>query len=67
MTMFTELEYLPEGLLDLEATQLHQLLDSPVLIHLQGRNTNPLFVSVLIHGNETVGWDALRRLLPTTT
>ena len=64
MKLFNELEYIPEGLLSCEATRLYKLLEKPTLIHLQGRNTDPLFVSVLMHGNETVGWEAIRRLLP---
>ncbi len=62
--MLAELDYLPDGLLDKEAGQLHAVLGGPTLIHLQGREKQPLFVSVLIHGNETVGWEAIRQLLP---
>ena len=54
---------MPAGLLELQATQLHEALQGPTLIHLQGRNPQPLFVTVLQHGNETSGWDAVRRLL----
>lgn len=54
---------LPEGLLDCEAAQLHQHLSGPTLIHLPGRREQPLFVSVLLHGNETTGWEAIRSLL----
>jgi hypothetical protein len=57
------LDHLPEGLLQLPATELHTALDGPTLIHLPGRIPRPLFVSVLQHGNETSGWDAVRRLL----
>ena len=64
MTMLTELDYLPEGLLDCEASQLSRFLSGPTLIHLPGRQERPLFVSVLMHGNETVGWEAVRQLLP---
>lgn len=59
----TELDYLPDGLLERPASALHQQLDGPTLIHLAGRNKRPLFVSVLQHGNEVTGWEALRRLL----
>lgn len=62
--MLSELDYLPDGLLEKDAEQLHAVLGGPTLIHLQGREKQPLFVSVLIHGNETVGWEALRQLLP---
>jgi len=61
--MLHELDCLPRGLLSLDATELVYHLDGPALIHLPGRQTAPLFVSVLMHGNETVGWEAIRRLL----
>lgn len=64
MKLFNELDYLPEGLLDCETTGLYAFLQKPTLIHLQGRHKDPLFVSVVMHGNETVGWEAMRRLLP---
>ncbi|MCW8917816.1 MAG: M14 family metallopeptidase [Gammaproteobacteria bacterium] len=61
--MLRELTAIPEGLLALPATALHQRLDGPTLIHLPGRNPEPLFVSVLLHGNEDSGWEAMRELL----
>lgn len=54
---------LPDGLLDCDAGQLHTLLAGPTLIHLPGRREQPLFVSVLLHGNEDTGWEAIRSLL----
>jgi len=57
------LDHLPDELLSLPATELHRHLDGPTLIHLPGRLPQPLFVSVLQHGNETSGWEAVRRLL----
>jgi succinylglutamate desuccinylase len=57
------LDHLPDGLLDLPATRLHERLDGPTLIHLPGRRPRPLFVCVLQHGNEISGWEAVRRLL----
>ncbi|MGB5292978.1 MAG: M14 family metallopeptidase [Lysobacterales bacterium] len=59
----TELDHMPAGLLELPATELHRVLDGPTLIHLAGQNPQPLFVTVIQHGNETTGWDAIRRLL----
>jgi succinylglutamate desuccinylase len=58
-----ELDHLPAGLLELPASGLHRALDGPALIHLEGRNPQPLFVTVLQHGNEVTGWEAVRRLL----
>ena len=54
---------IPDGLLDLESNQLWQLLPRPTLIHLQGSRQPALFVSILLHGNETTSWLALRELL----
>ena len=56
-------EEIPAGLLACEATDLHRILPGPSLIHLQGERTEPLFVSVLLHGNETTGWQAVRSVL----
>ncbi len=61
--MLNELDALPDGLLDLGAHQLHSVLGGPTLIQLEGRRRPALFVSVLLHGNETTGWDAVRELL----
>lgn len=61
--MLHKLDHVPAGLLDLAATELHQVLPGPILMHLTGRNTRPMFVSVLLHGNEHTGWEALRKVL----
>jgi succinylglutamate desuccinylase len=58
-----ELDHLPAGLLERPASALYQQLDGPTLFHLEGRVKRPLFVSVLQHGNEITGWEAVRRLL----
>ena len=57
------LDHMPDRLLQHPAPALARYLDGPTLIHLPGRKPNPLFVSVLQHGNEPSGWDAVRRLL----
>ncbi|RKZ37942.1 MAG: peptidase M14 [Gammaproteobacteria bacterium] len=59
----TLLDTLPRGILEAAADRLHEYLDGPTLIHLPGRRSPPLFVSVLLHGNENTGWDAARALL----
>ncbi|UCE88923.1 MAG: succinylglutamate desuccinylase/aspartoacylase family protein [Pseudomonadota bacterium] len=56
-------DQLPEGLLDCPAQRLHEVLPGPALIHLSGRRAAPLFISVLLHGNEPTGWEAVRALL----
>ena len=59
----TTLEALPAGFFDCDARDLVRLLPGPTLIHLPGRDERPLFASVLIHGNEVTGFDAVRHVL----
>jgi hypothetical protein len=61
--MLAQYEALPPGLLELPASRLGEVLPGPTLIHLQGRREPPLFVSVLLHGNEDSGWLAARSVL----
>ena len=61
--MLTVLDKLPDGLLTKEAHELYEFLSGPTLIHLPGIEEAPLFVSVLLHGNETTGWEAVKSYL----
>ncbi len=61
--MLQELFKIPQGLLNLNAHELDAALGAPTLLHIRGRREPALFVSVLMHGNETVGWDAVRHQL----
>ncbi len=61
--MLQELFEIPQGLLSLGAHELEAALGAPTIVHIPGRRDPALFISVLMHGNETVGWDAVRRLL----
>lgn len=61
--LLRERDEMPLSLLETEASGLHDVLGGPTLFHLQGRREPALFVSVLMHGNETSGWDAIRRVL----
>jgi hypothetical protein len=61
--MLTQYDVLPAGLLDLPASRLGEVLPGPALIHLPGRRQPPLFVSVLLHGNEDTGWLAAQSVL----
>lgn len=54
---------LPPGFLEAAPEQLEAVLGGPSLIHLPGVRQPPLFVSVLLHGNETSGVAAIQRLL----
>ncbi len=54
---------LPAGFLDAPAGEIVRYSPEPVLFHLPGRKQQPLFVSVLLHGNEDTGWRALQMVL----
>jgi succinylglutamate desuccinylase len=56
-------EDLPAGLLEARIEDLEDLLGGPSLIHLPGRRPEPLFVTVLLHGNESTGFRAVQSLL----
>ena len=54
---------IPDGFLDSSSTGLAGVLAGPSLILLKGRRDPPLFVSTLLHGNETTGFEAIKILL----
>ena len=55
---------LPASLEDVPASALLDELGGPTLFDLRQPGRAPLFVSVLLHGNEDSGWNAVRRLRP---
>ncbi len=57
------IHHLPTWLYHIHPTDLHKHLPGPTLIHLAGHREQPLFVSVLLHGNETTGFIAIQALL----
>ena len=61
--MLSVVEGLPTGFLESKASELLGLLGGPTLIHLVGRRTEPLFVSILLHGNEVTGLTAIQQVL----
>jgi succinylglutamate desuccinylase len=54
---------LPDSFLDCPAKQLVEILPGPTLVHLEGNRKQPLFISILLHGNETVGLSAIKNIL----
>ncbi len=60
LTQFNEV---PAGLTEVSPENLHRILPGPSLVHLPGRMPEPLFVSVLLHGNEPTGLLAIQELL----
>lgn len=61
--MLKILDHLPPGLADCPAEGLEEVLGGPTLFHLPGERPDPLFLSVLLHGNEIAGWEAVRGIL----
>ncbi len=63
MELLRILDHLPPGLADCPADGLEEVLGGPTLLHLSGERPDPLFLSVLLHGNEIAGWEATRGIL----
>ena len=64
MTTLKQIDTIPDGLLAIEnVSDVHKVMPEPTLLHLEGQNRQPLFVSVLLHGNEDTGFIAVQNLL----
>jgi succinylglutamate desuccinylase len=61
--MLQELDHLPSEFMTVSARELYRVLPTSTLIHLPGTNRRPVFVSVLLHGNEDAGLLALQSVL----
>lgn len=57
------LDELPRGFLDASARDIADLLPGPTLLRLDGMRRPPLFVSVLLHGDESTGLVAVQHVL----
>lgn len=57
-----EMTALPDGLARLRPDEVRAAFPEPAIIRLKGRQEPPVFLSVLLHGNETTGWRVLQRL-----
>jgi len=64
MIPLIEIDTIPPGLLELkDARELYRILPHPTLLTLEGHHSQPLFVTVLLHGNEDTGLFAIQRIL----
>lgn len=61
--MLRILDQLPDAFLKCGPRDVHGVLGGPTLVHLPGRAGRPLFVSILLHGNEITGLLAMQRVL----
>jgi len=58
------LHSVPEGLLELtDSRAIGDIMPHPTLLHLPGNDPRPLFLTVLLHGNEDTGLLAVQTLL----
>lgn len=54
---------LPDAFLDIEYFNIKTIFDKPTLIHLKGDKEPPLFISILMHGNEFSGLQIMQEIL----
>ncbi len=53
----------PEGLYECGVQEVHKVLGGPTIIHLKGKSSQALFLSTLLHGNETTSFLVLQKLI----
>ena len=46
------LNNIPKNFFHIHPSEITKIMSGPTLLHLQGKNKNPLFISTLLHGNE---------------
>ncbi len=51
---------LPPEFFTITASELHQHFQGPTIVHLPGKRSPPVFISVMLHGNEDVGLKAVQ-------
>ena len=56
------LDHLPARLADINVRDIRQVFPNPSLIHVKGKLEPPLFISTLLHGNETTSFQVLQHL-----
>lgn len=57
------METLPEGFLQVKAKSLIKIFPRPTIVHIKGKKEEALYISVLLHGNEFSGWEAVKHYL----
>ena len=58
-----QVEHFTRDLLEIRADELYTLIPNPTILHLQGTKKEPLFISILQHGNEITGLGVIQNLL----
>ena len=57
------LNEIPQGLFDCKASELHKLLGGPTLIDIKGESDQTIFMTSLLHGNETSSCEVVKNVL----
>ena len=57
------IQHIPEDFLDIKPREITKLISSPTIIQLKGEIEPPLFISLLLHGNEFSGLIILQEIL----
>ena len=57
-----QFDQLPSQLADIDVREIRTVFPNPALIHIQGELDPPVFVSTLLHGNETTSFSVLQFL-----
>ncbi len=57
------IDTLPERFLEIEHQDIKELFDSPTLVRIEGEKNPPLFVSIMLHGNEYSGLLIMQEIL----
>lgn len=57
------LDEIPKELYECDVKDVHEILDGPTIIHLKGKKSQAIFLSTLLHGNETTSFLVLQKLI----
>ena len=63
MSILRRFDHVPEVMLKATSTELEKILGGPALFYLDGARKPPLFITVLQHGNEPTGFEAIQQIL----
>lgn len=53
----------PKEFYTIEVKEVHNLFNGPTIIHIEGQSDETIFISTLLHGNETTSFLALQKFL----
>ena len=62
-TSLVQTEHFARSLLQIDAKDLYTIFPKPTLLHLNGKKSETMFLSILQHGNEITGLSVIQKLL----